>query len=222
MIKFTSLGIRSADYRSVRAASMLVFPITGACGIKGVSLCLDAGRASLRVSRILQRKMLSVSAKADGEHTLLSCPICINDEELAAVLSARMVCRADRQLVCTDKAPGAVGPYSQVIVCRFTISCRFPYAAAAPEVNSSSIWLLKWYRSDPDSAGNQACRDCVSFWPSAPSAWHEELSGRGHRGADRAGTEKSGSHPRSGWILVQPGPEDHCLAYRHRRLCQGQ
>ncbi|CAK0784986.1 hypothetical protein CVIRNUC_008191 [Coccomyxa viridis] len=65
---------------------MLLFPVTSACGVKGVSLCLNAGRASFRVNRILQRKTLSVSANAQ-----------------------------DRQLVSTDKAPGAVGPYSQAV-----------------------------------------------------------------------------------------------------------
>ena len=66
VIKVTSFGIRSADYRSIRGARMLVFPVTSACGVKGMSLCLNAGRASFRVNRILQRKTLSVSANAQG------------------------------------------------------------------------------------------------------------------------------------------------------------
>ena len=79
----TSLGIRSAYYRSIRGARMVVFPITSACGVKGVSLRLNAGRASFRVNRILQRKTLSVSANAQGEHTPLLCLLCIEDEKFA-------------------------------------------------------------------------------------------------------------------------------------------
>ena len=83
MIKVTPFETRSAYYRSISGARMLVFPVASACGVKGVSLCLNAGRASFRVNRILQRKTLSVSANAQGQYTPLCCLLCIESEKFA-------------------------------------------------------------------------------------------------------------------------------------------